>query len=91
MGGGERIKIRVRLFSKRGKGREANIFNKTYTVKNYLDYLAMVGEVRKRLWELYKEKDPLMAASPHKPVQQKPQNSRGGHRYNWGLERLLHR
>jgi hypothetical protein len=42
------LRFYVRLFEG-----ERGLFNKTYEVTDYLDYVAMVSEIRRILWDAY--------------------------------------
>ncbi len=48
------MKLYVRVFEKRGSLKR--VFNRTYELREYRDYLAMMSELRRALWEVYARK-----------------------------------
>jgi len=42
----------VRVF-RLARGRQKGVFNKTYTISGYVDFLTMMGDVRTMLWGEY--------------------------------------
>jgi len=69
----DRAKIYVRVF-KVAKRRQKSVFNKTYTVSEYVDFLTMMSELRTVLWSEYLRGRPAkritLRQSRLKPVSQ---------------------
>lgn len=64
-------KLYVRVF-RVARGRQKSVFNKTYTISEYVDYLRMMGELRTMLWGEYLRgrhvKQMMLRPSQLKPV-----------------------